>query len=47
MKNETGLHFLGWMILANLSDGWLGVGCVVVAAGYAIISLVDSWRPAK
>ena len=45
MKNESGLHFLGWMILAHVSENqWLSFMCVFIAIGYSIVSLVELWR---
>jgi hypothetical protein len=43
MKNESGLHFLGWAILAHINTGWLAVFCMGIAAGYAVLSLIQSF----
>ena len=45
MKNENGLHFLGWAILANVSSPeWLAVGCMLIAGGYAVLGLIQTFR---
>ena len=47
MKNETGLHFLGWMILAHVTDGWYEAAAAAFAAGYALFGLYEVWRNRK
>ena len=45
MKNESGLHFLGWMILSHASENkWISLMCVVIAIGYSILSLIELWK---
>jgi hypothetical protein len=44
MKNESGLHFLGWVILAHLTGGWLAIGCVLIASVYSVLSLIEMYR---
>lgn len=45
MKDENGLHFLGWAILANVTNSpWLSIACSVVATGYAGVGLYELWK---
>jgi hypothetical protein len=47
MKNNTELLFLGWMILAHVSDGWHAVGAAVFACGYALYGIYEVWSNRK
>lgn len=48
MKNESGLHFLGWMILANVTESVIFRGfCIAMAFGYVCIGIYEAivdWR---
>lgn len=48
MKDENGLHFLGWAILANVSEGQIfQIACATVAIGYACLSVYQKIRSEK
>ena len=45
MKDESGLHFLGWAILANVTqNNWVSVGCSAIAAVYACVGIYEAWK---
>lgn len=45
MKNETGLHMLGWMILATVAESKTFAGvCTIMGIGYALISIYEVIR---
>lgn len=48
MKDENGLHFLGWMILAHVIEGqWLSLAASTIACVYAFYGLYTVWRGRK
>ena len=45
MKDETGLHFLGWAILANVTaDNLVSIACSAIAATYACVGVYETWK---
>lgn len=47
MKDENGLHMLGWLILAHVTEGWLAVGAAAFACAYAFYGLYTVCRGRK
>ncbi|UNY40244.1 hypothetical protein KLEP174_gp39 [Pseudomonas phage vB_PcuM_ KLEP17-4] len=40
MKDENGLHFLGWAILANVTtDQYVSAACAVIACVYCLCAI--------
>lgn len=47
MKNEIGLHMVGWMVLAQVTDGWMAAVSTLISLTYACIGLYECWRDRK
>lgn len=48
MKNESGLHMVAWLVLAQVVDGsFMPLFASVMAMVYACFGLYECWRDRK